>query len=150
MFHLFAGKPQNIHPKKIGSVQPMLQLTQYVVLRQSRSALWGRKHACGTCGRTGGHRKLIQHCLLGRKQTPAADWNPWKPFKLHTIYMGYGDMGGCFSLWVPHFKLIPQPGLPEGVLTFSNKECLQLARPSGSPVTARAVPPAPGAGFPQP
>ena len=53
---------------------------------------------------------------------------------------------GCVQ---PLFSLIPQSGLPEGVLTFSNKECLQVARSSGSPVGCRAVPPAPGPGFPQ-
>ena len=42
------------------------------------------------------------------------------------------------------YIIIPQPGLPEGVLTFSNKECLQVALSSGSPVMRRAVPPAPG------
>jgi len=46
--------------------------------------------------------------------------------------------------------VVPQPGLPEGVLTFSNKECLQLARPSGSPVRCRAVPPALDLGSPSP
>ena len=33
--------------------------------------------------------------------------------------------------------------MPEGVLTFSNKECLQVLRPSGSPGRWEPVPPAP-------
>ena len=32
-----------------------------------------------------------------------------------------------------HGLLFPNHGLPEGVLTFSNKECLNVGRPSGSP-----------------
>merc|ERR1711966_294958 len=35
---------------------------------------------------------------------------------------------------------IPQPGLPEGVLTFSIKECLRAPRPSGSPNMAGRFP----------
>merc|ERR1711966_585555 len=34
----------------------------------------------------------------------------------------------------------PQPGLPEGVLTFSIKECLRVPRPSGSPNAAGRFP----------
>merc|ERR1711966_246926 len=34
----------------------------------------------------------------------------------------------------------PQPGLPEGVLTFSIKECLRVLRPSGSPNAAGRFP----------
>ena len=46
------------------------------------------------------------------------------------------------------FVYIPQPGLPEGVLTFSNKECLNVGRPSWScPTRRQAVPPAPGVQF---
>ena len=51
--------------------------------------------------------------------------------------------GICFpkNSWVFRFVpkmelwtyLIPQPGLPEVVLTFSNKECLQVFQQSGSP-----------------
>merc|ERR1711966_235396 len=35
---------------------------------------------------------------------------------------------------------VPQPGLPEGVLTFSIKECLRVPRPSGSPNAAGRLP----------
>ena len=41
----------------------------------------------------------------------------------------------------------PQPGLPEGVLTFSNKECLNVDRPSGSPDGPPGGSPAPGVQF---
>ena len=40
-------------------------------------------------------------------------------------------------------KIVPQPGLPEGVLTICKKEFVRGPRPSGSPNTARPVPPAP-------
>ena len=43
---------------------------------------------------------------------------------------------------------VPQPGLPEGVLTVSKKECVRVFRPSGSPNTGRPVPPACGCQFP--
>ena len=43
--------------------------------------------------------------------------------------------------------LIPQPGLPEGVLTFSNKECLHVGPAQRFPQRRRAVPPAPGVQF---
>ncbi len=46
--------------------------------------------------------------------------------------------------------IIPQPGLPEGVLTYSNKECLKSARPSGSPITADRFPRCGPAGSPSP
>ena len=40
---------------------------------------------------------------------------------------------------------VPQPGLPEGVLTFSDKECLRVPRPSSSPNARQPpVPPASG------
>ena len=39
------------------------------------------------------------------------------------------------------YPIFPQPGLPEGDLTVSNKECVNVLRPSGSPITCRAVPP---------
>jgi hypothetical protein len=39
--------------------------------------------------------------------------------------------------------MFPQPGLPEGVLTFSSKECVTMLRPDGSPVTGEPVPPVP-------
>ena len=35
---------------------------------------------------------------------------------------------------------VSQPGLPEGILTFSNKECLHVGRPSGSPNAAGRFP----------
>ena len=44
-------------------------------------------------------------------------------------------------------SVFPQPGLPDGVLTFSDKECLRVPRPSGSPNAGQAVPPAPGVQF---
>merc|ERR1711966_52191 len=44
--------------------------------------------------------------------------------------------------------LFPQPGWPEGVLTFSIKECVRVARPSGSPAVAGRFPRPIWAGFP--
>ena len=43
--------------------------------------------------------------------------------------------------WFMPTHIIPQPGLPEGVLTFFNKESVLVARPSGSPRTWEPVPP---------
>ena len=48
----------------------------------------------------------------------------------------------------PKNVIFPQPGLPEGVLTFSIKECVRVARPSGSPAVAGRFPRPIWAGFP--
>ncbi len=46
------------------------------------------------------------------------------------------------------WRIVPQPGLPGGVLTFSIKECVQVDWPSGSPSTREPVPPAWARWFP--
>ena len=38
-------------------------------------------------------------------------------------------------------SIIPQPGLPEGVLTICKKEFVRVLRPSGSPATGHRLPP---------
>merc|ERR1711966_3553 len=60
-----------------------------------------------------------------------------------SIYMHPGIH--VFYLFLMFF---PQPGLPEGVLTFSIKECVRVARPSGSPAVAGRFPRPIWAGFP--
>ena len=62
----------------------------------------------------------------------------WIPYITESLFPH--KVRGIMCDNIRYYLFFPQPGLPEGVLTLSNKECLHVFRPSGSPASAGRFP----------